>query len=94
MPYHSSASSSGSPLIGGQNSSISPSRPSAPSTPGCSELRVRTASWKIASALSAADSEDSGRRVKGGGVMRTVARRLEPDASGVSDKGAGEMFWM
>ena len=48
----------------------------------------------MASALSAADSEDSGRRVKGGGVMRTVARRLEPDASGVSDKGAGEMFWM
>ena len=52
------------------------------------------ASWKTASALVAAESEDSGRRVEGGGVMRTVEGRSERSGDDGFDEEAGGSFWM
>ena len=55
---------------------------------------MRTASWKTASALVAAESEDSGRSVEGGGVMRMVGGKSKPDSADTLDEIVGESFWV
>jgi hypothetical protein len=55
---------------------------------GCNDLSVRTASRKTVSALVAAESEDSGRRIDGGGVTRTV------DGESKTGEDGGSIRWI
>jgi len=93
--YHSaSPSSSGSPSISGQKPSTSPWSGSASSPLGCipNALSVWTASQKTASALVAAEFEDSVSSVAGEGVTRTVGVELFEIGEGTT--GNREGCWM